>query len=78
LGLKIEPLKEPITARNVDGTENKRGKITSFVDVYLTINKKEMKTRLLISGLGKQKIILGFPWLNKNNPEIDWKTGRFG
>jgi hypothetical protein len=37
-----------------------------------------MKTRLLISGLGKQKIILGFPWLNENNPDIDWKTRRFG
>ena len=25
--------------------------------------------------LGKQKIILGFPWLNKHNPIIDWKKG---
>jgi len=27
----------------------------------------------LVSGLGRQKIILGFPWLEKENPTIDWK-----
>jgi Reverse transcriptase (RNA-dependent DNA polymerase) len=28
-----------------------------------------------VTGLGKQKIILGFPWLHKYNPIIDWKKG---
>ena len=28
-----------------------------------------------MTGLGKQKIILGFPWLHKYNPIIDWKKG---
>ena len=36
-----------------------------------------MTTRFLVTGLGKQKIILGFPWLNKHNPDINWKTGEF-
>ena len=31
----------------------------------------------MVTGLGKQKILLGFPWLKKNNPLIDWKTGTF-
>jgi hypothetical protein len=26
-----------------------------------------------VTGLGKQRIILGFPWLHKYNPIIDWK-----
>ena len=77
LGLETKLLNKPITARNVDGTENKQGKITNYVDLDLTINGRTVKTQLLISGLGKQKIILGFPWLNENNPDIDWKTGRF-
>ena len=25
-------------------------------------------------GLGRQKIILGLPWLMEHNPKIDWKT----
>ena len=58
-GFKIQTLEKPIIARNVDGTENKKGKITSFVDLELKINEKKMMTRLLITGLGKQRIILG-------------------
>jgi hypothetical protein len=26
-----------------------------------------------VTGLGKQRIILEFPWLHKYNPIIDWK-----
>jgi hypothetical protein len=29
-----------------------------------------------VTGLGKQKIILGFPWLHKYNPIINWKKGK--
>ena len=29
----------------------------------------------MVAGLGKQKIILGYPWFQKHNPEINWKTG---
>ena len=77
IGLETKPLKEPIIARNVDGTENKLGKMTHFVDLDLTIHDKKMKIRLLVSGLGKQNIILGFPWLHEHNPDINWRTGEF-
>ena len=36
---KTHFLDEPIMAQDVDGTENKKGKITSFVDLELTINR---------------------------------------
>ena len=32
---------------------------------------------MLVTGLGKKKIILGFPWLNDENPDIKWKSGEF-
>ena len=76
-GFKILTLKEPLVACNVDGTKNKTGMITSFVNLTLTINGKEITTDLMVTGLGKQNIILGFPWLNEQNPDIDWKTGKF-
>jgi len=47
------------------------------VDLDLTIFGKRRNTRLFVTGLRKQKIILGFPWLNEHNPEINWKTGEF-
>ena len=36
-----------------------------------------MDIQLLVTGLGNQRIILGFPWLNECNPDINWKTGEF-
>ena len=42
----------------------------------MEINGRTEITRLLVTGLGKQRIILGFPWLNRHNPNIDWKTGK--
>ena len=77
VGFKLQKLEEPLLALNVDGTENKKGKITLFVEMELTINQRTTKTKLLVTGLGKQKIILGFPWLKKHNPIINWITGRF-
>jgi len=47
------------------------------VDLDLTIFGRKRNTQLFLTGLRKQKIILGFPWLNKHNPEINWKTGEF-
>ena len=37
----------------------------------------EKQSKVLVTELGKQKIILGFPWQNENYPDIDWKTGKF-
>ena len=76
-GFEIKKLDKPLQALNVDGTKNKRGTITSFVELKAQINGKQMDLRLLVTGLGKQKIILGFPWLHEHNPEINWKMGGF-
>ena len=29
----------------------------------------------MVTGLGKQKIILGFSWLQEANPDINWQNG---
>ena len=74
-GFELTPLDKPIQVFNVDGTLNKKGTIKHYVDLKLTIHRQKKTTRLLVTGLGKQKIILGFPWLQKHNPDIDWKKG---
>ena len=76
-GFSLENLEEPLMARNVDGTENKRGKITKYVNLSVTIHGRMKNIKMLVTGLGKQKIILGFPWLNDENPDINWKNGEF-
>ena len=73
---EIQQLDEPVKAYNVDGTENKKGTIKSYVDLEFYICDQKFKERLYVTGLGKQKIIFGLPWLSKHNPTIDWKTGQ--
>src|ERR1700678_4495732 len=51
--------------------------IKQYVDLSFTINEKSQTQRLFLTVLGKQRIILGFPWLQKQNPIINWRTGEF-
>jgi hypothetical protein len=71
----INYLDEPVKAYNVDGTENKRGTINAYVNLEFTLGEQKFKEQFYVTGLGKQKIILGFPWLHKYNLIIDWKKG---
>jgi hypothetical protein len=75
--IKTTPLQKPITSRNVDGTKNKNGTITHTTTTDITVHGKMKKTRLFISGLGKETVILGLSWLRKENPDVNWKEGTF-
>jgi hypothetical protein len=74
-GFNLTKLEYLITARNMDGTENKQGTIRYYTDLDIQVNSKTNTERFLITGLGNQKIILGLPWLRKHNLEINWKEG---
>ena len=76
-GFILETLEEPLLAQNVEGTENKHKRITKYVNLNATIHGRTRNVKLLVTGLGKQRIILGFPWLNDENPDINRKTGEF-
>ena len=71
--LETKDLEKPLVVYNVDGTLNKTGTIRKYIDLPIIINGRKTMERLLVTGLGKLKIILGFPWLNEQNPVIDWK-----
>src|SRR5271168_4728311 len=75
--MDIYNLEKTMKALNVDGTENKRGTIKQYIDLSFTINGKSQTQQLFLTGLGKQKIILGFPCLQEQNPIINWRTGEF-
>jgi hypothetical protein len=71
----INYLDEPVKAYNVDRMENKQGTINAYVNLEFSLGKQKFKERFYVTGLRKQRIILGFPWLHKYNPIIDWKKG---
>jgi len=68
LGLELTPLKRPLPVKNVDGTPNKAGTIKFKVRLFIKIGNRNRFITLLVSGLGKQKVILGLPGYGNKTP----------
>ena len=63
-------------AWNADGTNNSGGMIHHRVKLHLRIDGRNMVQNFFVLNLGRwNNIILGYPWLMKNNLHIDWTTG---
>ena len=73
--LPLHPLETPIAVYNVDGSRNSAGTITHGTHLNLKIADYTKPTEFYVTGLGQQTAILGFPWLKKENPDINWDTG---
>ena len=73
LGIKTRRIPMPIMVYNVDHTENKAGKIEAEVELTFSTFGRTMKAVFLVTAMGQQGIILGLPWLEAENPDIDWK-----
>jgi len=50
-----------IEVYNVDGTLNLNGSITEQVETSLELNGRHMKEGFLVTALGTQRVILGYP-----------------
>ena len=74
--IDLLPLDTLIIPRNIDRTLNIGGKITHYIYINILLNDQRIGTKLLVTNIGKNNLILGLPWLKKKNPQIDWKTGR--
>ena len=60
---------------NVDDTQNRAGKVTHYVDLDMTTHQRRQRMHFLISDIGKESIILGYPWLAAFEPQFNWKEG---
>src|SRR6266850_4344765 len=76
LGLKAIKMPHPRLVLNVDGTENQAGAITHYVPFHIRHNERQEKAVFFVTGLGQDQIILGYPWLEQFNPDIDWENGK--
>lgn len=69
------PLKQLIKVNNVDGTPNKIGYISHYAPLDIRIHGRTFRHNFLITSLGKEDMILGYTWLKKANPDINWQHG---
>jgi len=72
--LPTRKLSKPNPVFNVDGTPNEAGSINEVVDMLMIYNGHSERIMLAVTRLGKQSMILGFTWLEKHNPEIDFRA----
>jgi hypothetical protein len=73
LGLGTQKLDRPKKIWNIDGTNNKAGLIQEYVDLEIRTGDKEKHMHFLITDLGLEDLILGYPWLAAFEPQFQWK-----
>ena len=75
LVLGTQKLEQSRKLWNIDGTNNKVGWITEYVDLSMHTGKKQAKMWFLITDLGHEDLILGYPWLATFEPGFSWADG---
>ena len=64
-------LQKPWTIWNINGMHNKAGTIKYFVDLQVRVGSKIEEMKFLVTDLGEDKIVLGYPWLAAFQPKIN-------
>ena len=75
LNLSTTRLDTPIIFHNVDGTTNKTGMATRQATFPISIKGIKRHLTAVVGDIGHEDLLLGFPWLDKENPDIDWHAG---
>src|SRR6266511_3278864 len=75
--LSICNLWKEIAVMNVDGMKNQDGSIREYVITNLEVKGRQKDTQFLVTVLGTQKVILGYPWLFEANPNINSREQKF-
>ena len=73
LGLGSQPLERPRKIWNIDGTTNKAGALTHCVDLEVRTGNKQEIMKFLVTDLGGEDLILGYPWLSMFEPKFRWR-----
>ena len=73
LGLTMTPLEKPKRIYNIDNTSNKAGSITHSLELKVTTKGIEKVMQFLVTDIGNEDILLGYPWLATFEPKFGWK-----
>jgi predicted aspartyl protease len=73
MGLGMKKLPQPRKIWNINGTLNKGGFLTEYIDLDVQTEGIHKEMRFLVTDLGGEDLILGYPWLSTFEPNITWK-----
>jgi hypothetical protein len=68
-------LDKPKNIYNIDDTTNRSGQITHYLSLAVTTAGKTQEMRFLITDIGREDVLLGYPWLSTYEPRFSWRHG---
>jgi hypothetical protein len=74
LNMGTQLLPQPLIVRNVDRTINRDGTITRYCNLWVRRGKHEERLGFYVANLGRDRIILGYPWFKLYNPSFNWNS----
>ncbi len=69
------PLQKPRKIWNIDNTANQARNITSYITLDIQTKGIRKTIQFLITNIGNEDIILGYPWMAAFEPQFTWKNG---
>ncbi len=70
-----QPLQKPRKIWNIDNTANLAGEITHYIILEVQTKGVRKNMQFLITNIGNEDIILGYPWMAAFEPQFTWKNG---
>jgi hypothetical protein len=74
MGLGMKALPNPKKIFNIDNTTNKSGMITHYLNLNVVTKGIHKEMHFLITDIGREDILLGYPWLATFEPKFDWRS----
>jgi hypothetical protein len=74
MGLGLQKLQTPKKIFNIDNTTNKSGMITHYLDLNVCTNGIYKQMRFLVTDIGNEEVLLGYPWLATFEPRFNWRS----
>ena len=71
--IQTKPINFSFEVFNVNGTKN--GEMTKVIPLETKINRHKETLEAAVTDLDRTDMFLGYDWLIKYNPEVDWKNG---
>ncbi len=69
------PLQKPRKIWNIDNMANQAREITHYITLEIQTKGIQKTIQFLVTNIGNEDIILGYPWMATFEPQFTWKKG---